>query len=44
MSSPSKNKANFKSYDGMVRLLAAVIGTNNNIKLDFVGKCLNFPV
>lgn len=35
---PPANKTNFKTYEAQTRLLAAVIATNKNIKLDFKGK------
>ncbi|RWA11158.1 hypothetical protein EKO27_g3942 [Xylaria grammica] len=34
MATPSKNKTNFKTYEASVRLLAAVLATNN-VKLDY---------
>jgi hypothetical protein len=38
---PSASKTNFKTYEAQTRLLAAVIATNNGIKLDFKGKLLS---
>ncbi|KAI1827936.1 hypothetical protein F4861DRAFT_295381 [Xylaria intraflava] len=35
MSTPNRNKTNFKTYEAATRLLAAVIATNSNIKLDY---------
>ncbi|GAW16961.1 hypothetical protein ANO14919_064090 [Xylariales sp. No.14919] len=34
MATPSKNKTNFKTYEASIRLLAAVLATNN-VKLDY---------